>query len=275
VDVADNSSIGAFKFDLIDPGGIDEASLRRLAACPWKVELLLLWIHNLLVDSVRDGTLDVPPPVMSNILKSLELGKTAFYEAVRISEVPFPFPYTQATDLLLVLHCVVTVIVTPQWSNTLFWTAFFVFLQVFILWSLNLIASELEVPFGTDPNDLNGECLQTEMNAHLLLLFDASKRKTPTLRPNAHQLHRLDKDVVMMSFSRVWQNLGASEVAESCRKGQALVPASTVLLKSSPSLMSEMPGAHGGGVRRSARFDLVDAEFASRIGMTPATVQRL
>jgi len=264
VNVPDDTCIKAFEFDSIDPDGIDEETLKYLAACPSRVELLLSWIHNLLVESVHDGTLNMPGPVVSRIFHSMEMGTTAFYDAVKITEIPFPFPYTQACAVLLVLHWLVAPIVSPQWCKTIWATMFFVCLQVFILWSLKAIAFEIEVPFGTDANDVNGEGLQQEMNNHLLLLLDASERSTPVVRPEARPLHRLDTDVVMMSFSDVWHDNGASEIATSGRKGQTLSSAHAMFLQSNMESRPDTVGADGsGGARRSVRFDRVDEQFAS------------
>jgi len=103
------------------------------------------------------------------------------------------------------------------------------------------------------------------MNNHLLLLLDASENSTPTMRPEAQPIHRRDTDVVMMSFSDAWQDVGSSEVAGSCRKGQTVTQASAVQVPSSrPSLATDTLGADvgGGGARRSIRFDLVDEQFS-------------
>jgi len=254
VDSHDSNIIKAFKFDLIDPEGIDEASLRYIKACDSKVELLLVWIMNLLVETNRDKIIDVPPPVLARILQVIELGMTAFHDAVRITQIPFPFPYAQTCDVLLLLHWVVTPVVTPQWCNTVFWTGFFVCLQVFILWALNSIASEIENPFGSDANDLDGECMQVEMNSHLLLLLDTAQCPVPRLRVDASMLHETEKDPVMKSFRDVWDEIGSTTVAESGRKGQSPLPSSHVLLKSRPSASAPA----GGGVRRSVKFDAVD-----------------
>lgn len=230
----------AFKYDLIDPEGIDAASLRYLAACDSKVELLVTWICNLLVQTRKDNIIEIPDPVMSRIIDAMEIGTSAFYDAVRITEIPFPFPYAQACDFLLVIHWLVAPVLAPQWSNSKFWTAFFVFLQVFILWSLKAIASEIEVPFGTRANDLSGEGLQHEMNTHLLLLLDASEGRGPTMSPVARPIHRSDTDVVMMSFDDVWEDLGEVAVAACRRRGHTIIPSGSVMLNmnSAPAFMN-------------------------------------
>lgn len=248
-----HTTIKAFKFNLIDPEGIDEASLRYIKACDSKVELLLVWIQNLLVETNRDKILEIPPPVMSRILQVIELGMSAFHDAVRLTQIPFPFPYAQTCDVLLVLHWIVTPMVTPQWVETVFWTGFFVTLQVFILWALNAIASEIENPFGSDANDLDGECMQEEMNAHLLLLLDAAGCPVPRLRRAAPLLHENDTTLVMRSFKDIWEDIGPSNVVESGRKGQAPIPTSQVLLKTRPSVANGTAGDDAGTRRRSMR----------------------
>jgi len=258
---ADSHDVGmirAFKFDLIDPEGIDEASLRYIKACDAKVELLLVWIMNLLVETNRDKIIDVPPPVMARILQVIELGMSAFHDAVRITQIPFPFPYAQTCDVLLVLHWIVTPVVTPQWCNGPFWTGFFTCLQVFILWALNSIASEIENPFGSDANDLDGECMQMEMNSHLLLLLDTAQCPVPRLRVNAPSLHKTENYPVMKSLKDIWEDIGPSNVVESSRKGQSPLPSSHVLLKAKPSV-SAQTGSGSGVARRSVRFDAIDS----------------
>jgi len=52
---------------------------------------------------------------------------------------------------------------------------------VFILWSLNLIAMEIDHPFGRDKNDIDGDQMQDEMNRQLTLLLSWNLERTPKL----------------------------------------------------------------------------------------------
>merc|ERR1712046_94535 len=97
-------------------------------------------------------------------------GMVAFHDAMKISYVPFPFPYAQTCDALLILHYVVVPFLTAQWVSNAWWGVLFCFIPVFCLWSLNLIAVEIENPFGTDDNDLDGHYMQEELNRHLSML---------------------------------------------------------------------------------------------------------
>jgi len=75
--------------------------------------------------------------------------------------------------------------VISQWVYHPLWAAVFSFVQVFILWSLNFIAIELENPFGRDVNDLDGRALQADMNDRLLLIVQPHQKAIPFLLPSA------------------------------------------------------------------------------------------
>jgi len=177
----DLSDIAALSANVIDVRGIDEDSLLTLRDCSAKVELVFQWIQELIVENIDTGVLSIPPPILSRVFQELANGMVAFHDAVKVSSVPFPFPYAQACDTLLVLHWVMTPVITCQWVTSIAWAAFFTFTQVFILWALNLTAGEIENPFGLDPNDLDGMQMQEEMNEHLLLLLQPSTIRTPKL----------------------------------------------------------------------------------------------
>jgi len=54
-----------------------------------------------------------------------------------------------------------------------------VFVVIFAFWCINLIAIELEHPFGDDVNDINLHAEQCDINAHLLVLLDPRSRHMP------------------------------------------------------------------------------------------------
>merc|ERR1712226_816086 len=108
-----------------------------------------------------------------------------FHEARKLTQVPFPFPYAQTTEALLLLHWVLSPLVICMWVNLWPWAGIFCFIQVFILWSLNAIAKEIEDPFGEDLNDLDGVDMQREFNTQLLLLLQPVSTQTPTLSSRA------------------------------------------------------------------------------------------
>merc|ERR1712032_273008 len=165
------SQVLAFRMELIDPEGISPESLRMIRDCDSKVELIFQWIQQLIVENIRTGVLSIPAPILSRSFQEIATGMVHFHEAMKISNVPFPFPYAQTCDALLMLHWIIVPFVVAQWVHKWWWAVAFSFLQVFTLWTLNLIAVELENPFGTDPNDIDSVQMQQVMNNHLRLLM--------------------------------------------------------------------------------------------------------
>mmetsp|Transcript_32228 Transcript_32228/g.73696 ORF Transcript_32228/g.73696 Transcript_32228/m.73696 type:complete len:649 (-) Transcript_32228:121-2067(-) len=175
------AEVAAFRYDVIDPAGLDSKTLRLVQQSSSKVQLVYCWIQCVMVEGIKDGVLTIPAPILSRAFQEIANGMVAFHDAVKISSTPFPFPYTQTCDCLLVMHWIITPFVTNQWVNSWPWACIFVFIQAFVLWALNFIAIEIENPFGTDPNDLDGRTMQAEMNQHLLLLLRETATRTPSL----------------------------------------------------------------------------------------------
>merc|ERR1712216_664542 len=70
---------------------------------------------------------------------------------------------------------------TGHWSYSFVWT----FVPVLSYWGINMIAAEIEQPFGDDVNDLPTHELQRDMNATLVLLSDDPIGRVPKLKPTA------------------------------------------------------------------------------------------
>jgi len=167
--------------ELIDPASIDPDSMEEIRSCHAKVELVFQWIQQLIVENIRPGVLSIPPPILSRSFQEIANGMVHFHEAMKISLVPFPFPYAQTCDALLLIHWVMVPFMVSQWVTKPWWAAMFSFIQVFTFWCLNIIALELENPFGHDANDIDGSTMQIEMNERLRLLLRSSTKRTPHL----------------------------------------------------------------------------------------------
>lgn len=200
--------IQAFKFELIDADALDSVTLQTVMKSGDRVELLFSWIQLLIVENIDSGVLSIPPPILSRSFQEIANGMVAFHDAMQISYTPFPFPYAQTCDLLLILHWLIVPFVTTQWVQYPFWAFVFVFVQVFILWSLNFIAVEIENPFGSDANDLDGHHMQLEMNRQLTLLLQPSTMRSPTLRRD----FRIDRNehTVFLKQERCFNDIWAS-----------------------------------------------------------------
>jgi len=64
--------------------------------------------------------------------------------------------------------------------DTWYWCGLCSFLSCFALWSVNYIASEIEQPFGDDPNDLPMHEMQSYMNRTLLMLLERQAQVIPS-----------------------------------------------------------------------------------------------
>jgi len=118
---------------------------------------------------------------LSRSFQELATGMVQFHNAMKIAYIPLPFPYAQTCDFLLIIHTMIVPIITSQWVTHFAWAFVFTLVQVLVLWSLNLVALEIENPFGQDANDMDGQRMQEEINRHLLLLVDPKTERTPRL----------------------------------------------------------------------------------------------
>lgn len=264
-------------FDLIDPGSIDEDSLRAFKASDSKVELIFTWIQFLLVDNISTGVLSIPPPILSRAFQEIGCGMVAYHDALRIAKVPFPFPYAQTCDLLLLLHWMLVPIVTTQWVSEPLWAAIFVLIQVFILWSLNLIAVEIENPFGKDTNDLDSRQMQTEMNRHLLLLLHPDTRRAPQLvGAGLESCVEGDEQCELKPFKETWKEIGRIRTAGSAVSRETTIASHLSqptklcdLLRDTPSgppRAQQPQSAKLGGPPREAAADASQPSQAARGG---------
>jgi len=102
-----------------------------------------------------------------------------------ITDNPFPFPYAQMISGLLVFHFFATPVLIGMIPINCVWCFIFAFVSVFSLCALNLIAQEIENPFGDDANDLHCDQAQAQMNEALLLLMTAAADSVPNFNMKA------------------------------------------------------------------------------------------
>jgi len=162
---------------------LDDEYLRCLKRSDCKVELVHTWIQTTLVKNIPTGVLNVPPPILTRAFQELAQGMNRFHECCAIAETPFPFPYSQTTLVLLILHLIYTPVAICDLTDYASMAGCMSFLQVFALWSLYFIATEIEDPFGTDANDLDAQDMQKLMNNRLLMLADRFATTVPKMEP--------------------------------------------------------------------------------------------
>merc|ERR1712232_595059 len=127
------------------------------------VQSLITWSHD-------NGILKIPPPILSRVYQTISRGFVNLLNAKKITDTKFPFPYAQLIAWLLLLLTFLTPIMIGQAVRSKIFAALFTFVPIFGMYSINIIALELENPFGTDDNDLPLWHFQKEMNSCLLML---------------------------------------------------------------------------------------------------------
>mmetsp|Transcript_33271 Transcript_33271/g.77797 ORF Transcript_33271/g.77797 Transcript_33271/m.77797 type:complete len:722 (+) Transcript_33271:98-2263(+) len=290
----DPTTVAAFRYPLLDASALDSQTLEQIRDCDSRVELAYQWIQNLLAENQAQsqGVLhDVPAPVLAVCVRSFFDGMVAFNEAIKVSTIPFPFPYAQTCDWILVLHWVLTPIIVAAWVGNMVWAFIFAFLQVFILWSLNIIAIEIENPFGLDANDIDAEQMQDQLNHNLCLLIHPSAMRTPGLNAPASDMAPLGGMGLSpsakaqngtdnmwrtttnnmrrrQSLHDVWEDMSAAQQAmlaahsgpETSTSPSARVPALSVLTetngRSSSSGISSLGTGSGKSLQSSSNRDL-------------------
>merc|ERR1712232_1053620 len=147
-----------------------------------------------------------PAPILSRTYQELSNGLAAFNQALQIADFPFPFPFQQVFDVLLMAGTVVLPccavdaasecnanICPPSVVTPL--VAFFVTVA---FWSLAEISRELESPFSDGPNQLP----VVHLHGRLVESIGDAFRKNRALDPSA-QLKRQYEDT---DFSGMFPN---------------------------------------------------------------------
>eukprot|EP00927_Polykrikos_kofoidii_P002564 TRINITY_DN11022_c0_g2_i1.p1 TRINITY_DN11022_c0_g2~~TRINITY_DN11022_c0_g2_i1.p1 ORF type:complete len:626 (+),score=84.02 TRINITY_DN11022_c0_g2_i1:60-1937(+) len=171
-------------FPLLDIGGFkkdDLAMLLEPTAQGRKVELVFQWIKTHIVHAVDDGTLNIPPPILTRVFQELGIGLVKYHEALQVVIWPFPFAYAQMAYVLIFLHMLYTPLVVCSQSTMVWSAATFTLISVACMRSLDLIAAELEQPFGDDPNDLPTYEMHCEFVDDLIMLVNPDTWRVPRL----------------------------------------------------------------------------------------------
>eukprot|EP00930_Biecheleria_cincta_P100733 TRINITY_DN9234_c1_g1_i1.p1 TRINITY_DN9234_c1_g1~~TRINITY_DN9234_c1_g1_i1.p1 ORF type:complete len:414 (-),score=78.20 TRINITY_DN9234_c1_g1_i1:120-1283(-) len=181
LDPSDDSLPNSYNFELIDIDAIDQDSLDRLAEAENKVEMVFMWIQNTAVEAWNKDIFGVPGPVMTRAFEDLGNGLVHFHEAQKITEVPYPFPFMMALQILLITHWCLSPFVMVNWSSHYAWVFGFCASSQFALWLFVGLSMELDLPYHFTSNSLDMRYMQRLLNHRLLTLQQAYAMDTPSL----------------------------------------------------------------------------------------------
>mmetsp|Transcript_43960 Transcript_43960/g.80329 ORF Transcript_43960/g.80329 Transcript_43960/m.80329 type:complete len:514 (-) Transcript_43960:128-1669(-) len=167
------------EFSILNIEGIDKRSLAYLSTKTDKSEVILQWVQRLVVEAMNNGIVPVPAPIVTRVFQELSRGIVTVQNARKIAEFLFPFPCAQMCTIMLMIYWFVTPVLCAQLLESWWWSGLLSGLSTHMLWSLYYIALEIEMPFGSDENDLPLVLMQEEMNESLWMLLEARSQHCP------------------------------------------------------------------------------------------------
>mmetsp|Transcript_90653 Transcript_90653/g.210861 ORF Transcript_90653/g.210861 Transcript_90653/m.210861 type:complete len:498 (-) Transcript_90653:116-1609(-) len=111
--------------------------------------------------------LKVPPPIVSRVYQELSNGMQAYHHALMVVIVPFPFPFAQMLTYLLLGFTILAPFMVLQFTRSVIFSPILTFLGVFGYYGTDMIAKEIENPFGDDVNDLPLLSMHKDFNTSL------------------------------------------------------------------------------------------------------------
>jgi len=270
----------AFQHGLLDAEGIDERTLRTLRDSDHQTCVVHQWIQQLIVEHIGSGVLTIPPPILSRVFNEMANGMCAFEQAMKISVMVFPFPYTQVCDAMLFIHWVCAPWVVAGIAPTPMWAFVLTFLQVFVLWALNITAKELQQPYGVDATDLDGHALMAEMNRRLELLIHPACSRLPRLSGKVadyDQQESWNQNKLCGShfardtpFTKVWQSLPSDEIVQFQKSPCVQEKIPTTLLEASLDGAAKRSPRHENGVGAAGSGQAMQSLGAAKVQTTAA-----
>mmetsp|Transcript_13411 Transcript_13411/g.31509 ORF Transcript_13411/g.31509 Transcript_13411/m.31509 type:complete len:651 (+) Transcript_13411:91-2043(+) len=173
---------------LIDIAGFDQRDLRILLSeevQTKRVQVVLCWIKLFIIQNIESGLLNVPAPILTRVFQELGAGLVEYHKAQQVVIWPFPFPYTQMNLVLVYVYMIMTPLVISAWGFAPLTCAVATLVSCVCMIGLDLIASELENPFGDDDNDLPILDIHKQFMRVLLAQLNKKTWRVPRLLPSA------------------------------------------------------------------------------------------
>eukprot|EP00210_Caulerpa_lentillifera_P008077 g7712.t1 len=144
-----------------------------------RVQTVMSWIHQLIIERRRQGGLNVEPPILTRVYQVLSEGMQGFEQCRKIADTPFPFPWAQFVAACLLSYALTVPIVISSFVTAPLLAVVLDVISVVTYYALNEVARDLEDPFIYDPNDLPLATYQYEFNERLMIIQKTKKPRTP------------------------------------------------------------------------------------------------
>eukprot|EP00928_Gymnodinium_smaydae_P033266 TRINITY_DN23872_c0_g1_i1.p1 TRINITY_DN23872_c0_g1~~TRINITY_DN23872_c0_g1_i1.p1 ORF type:complete len:537 (-),score=91.22 TRINITY_DN23872_c0_g1_i1:85-1695(-) len=216
--------LDAFDLEVLGTDQLDDETHALVRESDTRVELTFQLLMVLIVDAIRKKVLSIPPPILTRVFQELNAGMVEYHDALKISNVPLPFPYTQTCDMLLLLQALIMPFIVVTSNGHWMASALLGFISSFSLHSINYIAMELENPFGSDANDMEAWFMQMELNKRLLLLLNPKSAKVPRSRDSADPWGH---NMAMLTLKKKWTQDSNAKIGIATQLGRDLPQMST------------------------------------------------
>lgn len=198
-------------FEILDLRGFDVDSLDFLSHVDDRCEVLLQWLQRVIMDASNSGTVNVAPPILSRAFQELSRGMVNLNNVRKIREVPFPFPYAQMIQVMLIVHSLVMPFLASYLLDNVWFAMLICLFVTTSQWSLLYIPLELDHPFGEDKNDFDMNQMQHTINRALLTLLHPQAQLSPSC---------FDKKLSLVPSSFHMSASGARKTTIGMRSGQ-------------------------------------------------------
>jgi len=215
-DVAEDS------LEILDMEGFDDESLEYLETVHDRCDVLVQWLQRLIMQSSRKGVLDAAPPILTRSFQELSRGIVNLNNVRRIKDIPFPYPYHQTTVIIMMLHWFLTPFVAVMYINSAVLASLLILIGQTGLWAIIFISSEMDQPFGEDPNDLPMAEMQRDFNRSLLSLLDPRSQRVPGYQAVVEN----EEDEDALAASRLRRNSASKGKHQTLKFDQVNIPLS-------------------------------------------------
>jgi len=137
------------------------------------------WVQHAIIAAEHNGVVKISPPMLARVFNMLSEGMVNLANGRKIMEFPIPFPLAQMITVMLLFHGIAVPLICATTIATIYWACFLCFVVCFSYWTINYIATELEMPFGEDANDLPLSQMLCDMNQSLMTLLTEHAAKCP------------------------------------------------------------------------------------------------
>lgn len=128
------------------------AGQREKNVVPDRVAIIAEWVFEDFNAMARH--VDIPAPIISRAYQEMSSGLLGFSQACKMADFPFPFPFAQLLEWLLVAYTLVIPLFATVFTGSVAVAPFLAFLATLCFWTLTSISRVLENPFADGPNQL-------------------------------------------------------------------------------------------------------------------------